>query len=143
MKYLLIAFLTIMSSAAYAQQASNMGAGKQLSTVASNASHVYDDPETPAHFSHGKDSLDRFIAGNMRLAHVENGVGTTGKAIVVFIVEKDGSIGPAEILSISGDKDFDTEAVRIAKLMPKWVPAKEKGELVRSSNMLTFAYKLR
>ena len=79
----------------------------------------------------------------MRLGHVENGVGTTGKAIVVFIVEKDGTIGAAEILSTSGDNDFDAESVRIAKSMPKWIPAKNKDEAVRSSNMLTFAYRLK
>ncbi len=130
MKYIYTAWLLFMSLLSVAQQ---QGTG----------SRVYDDPETPAHFSYGKDSLDRFISRNMRLGHVENGVGTTGKAIVVFIVEKDGTIGAAEILSTSGDNDFDAESVRIAKSMPKWIPAKNKDEAVRSSNMLTFAYRLK
>lgn len=131
MKYLFIVFCLTSSLFAHAQKAPQ------------NAARVYDAPEKPAYFSYGKDSLDRFIARNIHIGHVENGEGVTGKAYVVFIVEKDGSIGAAEILRTSGDKNFDNEAVRIAKLMPKWVPAKDKGEVVRSSTMLSFQFQLK
>ena len=143
MKYSLIVLFTILTSVAYAQKGSNTVVGNQGTKPQMPASRVYDTPETPAFFSYGKDSLDRFIAHSMRLGHVENGEGVTGKAFVVFIVEKDGSIGAAEILRTSGDKAFDAEAVRIAKSMPKWMPAKDKGEVVRSSTMLTFAFRFK
>ncbi len=140
MKHFLIILFTASASAVYAQKTSKTVTGKQATQAHMPASKVYDAPETPAIFPYGKDSLDRFIARSMRLGHVENGEGVTGKAIVIFIVEKDGSIGAAEILRTSGDKAFDNESVRIAKTMPKWSPAKHNGEVVRSSTMLTFAY---
>jgi len=143
MKYFLIVLFIVWTSAVHAQQASGTVAGKQPSQPSVPASRVYDAPETPAIFPYGKDSLNRFIAHSIKLGHVENGEGVTGKAIVIFIVEKDGSIGAAEILRTSGDKGFDDESVRIAKSMPKWSPAKDKGEVVRSSTMLTFSYRFK
>ena len=132
-----------MSYVTCAQKSVSTGAGKNTALKPQSTSAVCESPEVVAYFPPGKDSLDRFISRSMRLGHVENGEGVTGKAIVVFIVESDGSIGSAEILRTSGDKGFDAEAVRITKLMPKWTPAKDKGKLVRSSNMLTFAFRLR
>jgi TonB family protein len=103
-----------------------------------NAAGVYEKPEVPAYFAAGRDSLDRFIKHNIHLKH--SGNDKVNNAVVVFLVEKDGHIGTAEILRTSGDKDFDSEAVAIVKAMPKWIPAKDKGEVVRSSNMLAFSY---
>ncbi len=142
MKNALIVFFTAISFIASAQRSATAAGDKAMQHAASPA-RVYDAPELPAAFPYGKDSLERFIARSMHLGHVENGEGVTGKAIVVFLVEKDGSIGAAEILRTSGDKNFDAESVRIAKSMPKWTPAKDKGETVRSSAMLTFAFKFR
>ena len=106
-------------------------------TSGPNAAGVYEQPEVAAHFAAGRDSLDRFIKHNI---HMKNaGSSKVDNAVVVFLVEKDGHIGAAEILRTSGDKDFDAEAVAIAKSMPDWVPAKDKGTVVRSSHMLTFS----
>ena len=107
-------------------------------TGASNTTKVYEQPEKPAYFGAGKDSLDRFVKQNMHMRH--GGTSGVANAIVVFIVEKDGHIGAAEILRTSGDKDLDAEAVSIVKSMPKWEPDKNKGVAVRSSTMLTFSY---
>ena len=131
MKYVFIFLCMIPTLFAHAQKA------------ALNASPVYESPEKPAYFPYGNDSLSKFIAHSIHIGHVETGKDVTGKAYVVFIVEKDGRIGAAEILRTSGDKNFDAEAVRVAKSMPAWAPAKDKGEVVRSSTMLTFAFSLK
>ncbi len=44
-----------------------------------------------------------------------------GRVIVKFVVEKDGSIGHAEILK-GVDCDLDREAIRVVKKMPRWQP---------------------
>ena len=130
MKYFFIILFILLTLNSFAQN------------KAPNAAGVYEQPEIAAYFQAGKDSLDRFIMHNIRLQNTARGHGVNSNAIVVFIVEKDGSVGAAEILRTSGDKEFDSESVRIAKSMPKWVPARDKGEVVRSSNMLTFSYRL-
>ena len=137
MRYLFIVLFILLSIPSHAQNAPGM---KPVTHQADANSVVYNDPGTKAYFPYGHDSLDHFIKKNMRVRHVENE--GTGKAIVVFIVEKDGSIGNAEIINTSGDKDFDKEAVRVVKKLPKWAPAKDKGTIVRSSSMLTVAYQL-
>ncbi len=138
MRYLFIVLFILFSIPSHAQ---NAPPGMKPIPHAEDAnSVVYNDPEQKAYFPFGHDSLDHFIKNNIHFSHVENG--GTGKAIVIFIVEKDGSIGNAEIINTSGDKDFDKEAARIVKKLPRWTPAKNKGKIVRSSSMLTVAYQL-
>ena len=99
------------------------------------AAGVYDAPEEKAFFPYGQDSLNRYIRSNMHIDRADKAI--SGKAVVVFIVEKDGSINKAEILSTSGDKDFDKEAVGAVKTVRGWIPAKNKSKVVRSTSMLS------
>ncbi len=127
MKYFFTIVIVLLSLSCFAQNAGP------------NAAGVYEKPEVAAQFAPGKDSLDRFIKHHIHMKHA--GSDRKDNAVVVFLVEKDGHIGAAEILRTSGDKDFDGEAVAIVKAMPNWVPARDKGTVVRSSAMLTFSYR--
>lgn len=125
MRYLFIIFCLLLSSGSFAQK---MAA-------------VCDSPEVKAYFPFGQDSLFHFIKHSL---HFEDaGDRITGKATVVFIVETDGTIHNAEILNTSKNKDFDNEAVRVVKTIAGWEPAKNKGNPVRSTDMLTVAYTVR
>jgi TonB family protein len=126
MRYLLIILCILLSSKSYAQ------------TTAT----ICDAPEEKAYFQYGQDSLDHFIKRNTHFRTIP-GNEAAGKAVVVFIVETNGSIGNAEIISTSGDTDFDKEAVRVIKTMAGWKPAKNKGKTVRSTSMLSVAYQVR
>ncbi len=106
-----------------------------------NAGGVYDSPEQPAYFPYGQDSLDRYIRQHIHFDHIDKDI--KGKAIVVFIVETDGSIKKAEILRTSGDARFDDEAVQVVKTISGWKPAKNKGIVVRSSSMISVGYQLK
>jgi periplasmic protein TonB len=67
----------------------------------------------------------------------------TGRVIVKFIVEKDGSVSKAEILQ-SVYPSLDAEAIRVVSSLPKFEkPAKQAGETVRVNYMvpITFALK--
>jgi protein TonB len=55
-----------------------------------------------------------------------------GTVIVNFIVGKDGTISDITVLR-SPHKLLSDEAIRAFKLMPKWVPGKQKGEAVNVS----------
>ena len=52
-----------------------------------------------------------------------------GFALVNFVIDTDGTIRDAKIVRSAG-KEADNEALRVVKLMPKWKPAKVKGEVV-------------
>ena len=138
MRYLFIVLFILLSIPSHAQNAPGM---KPVTHQADANSVVYNDPGTKAYFPYGHDSLDHFIKKNMRFRHVENE--GTGKAIVVFIVETNGSIVNAEIISTSGDNDFDKEAVRVVKTIRGWKPAMNKGKVVRSTAMLSVVFNVR
>lgn len=64
-----------------------------------------------------------------------------GKVIVGFIVEKDGSITNVKVIK-SAHPLLDAEAVRVTKLMPKWIPGKERGKAVRVQYTAPITYSL-
>ena len=54
-----------------------------------------------------------------------------GKVMISFIVEKDGAITHLKVVKSAG-KIFDDEALRVARLMPKWKPGVDSGKPCRS-----------
>lgn len=81
-------------------------------------------PEFPG----GPDSQNAFLRQNLKWP-----IGYecwSGTVLVEFIVETDGSITNPRV-EVSLYKDFDEEAIRVVKLMPKWKPARTQGEPVR------------
>jgi len=105
------------------------------------AAPVCDSPQERAYFPYGQDSLDHYIKAHAHFRDVGDKI--AGRATVVFIVETNGTIVNAEILSGSGNKDFDDEAVRVVKTISGWKPAKNKGKPVRSSDMLSVVFQVR
>ena len=51
--------------------------------------------------------------------------------VVSFTIDVDGSIVDPKVIR-SVDKELDAEALRVVGLMPKWIPAKEKGKNKKS-----------
>lgn len=72
------------------------------------------------------------------LAFLENAISeevrATGKEdriTLSFVVERDGSLSNIEILRSKGDKQLEDEAIRIIRKMPKWIPGKQRGKVVK------------
>ncbi len=79
------------------------------------------DPEFPG----GQEGLIKFL--RRYLATPENLEKDEKKVVrIKFKVDKDGSINTFEIVT-SGGLKFDNEVVRVAKKMPKWIPALQNG----------------
>ena len=72
------------------------------------------DPEFPG----GPDSLFTFIRQNLQWPNVPDD--WTDTVLVGFIVEVDGSITNPQV-KVSQHPEFNEEAIRVIKLMPKWV----------------------
>ncbi len=58
----------------------------------------------------------------------ENGI--SGRVILTFIIEKDGSLTSIEVL-LSPDRSLSEEAIRVLKQSPKWSPAMQRNQPVR------------
>ena len=134
MRSLFLLFCILLSVPSQAQK-------KATLTEKRIATPVCESPQVKAYFPYGQDSIAHYIKLHSRFRDV--GDKTTGKATVVFIVETDGSILHAEIFRTSGNQEFDREAVRIVKTISDWKPALNKGEAVRSTDMLSVTYDVR
>ena len=64
-----------------------------------------------------------------------------GMVVISFVVEKDGSLTNFEVVRKLLPL-FDEEALRVVRLMPKWIPVIEKGEPVRWQFNLPIKFKL-
>ena len=56
--------------------------------------------------------------------------GIEGKVYIGFVVEIDGSLTNFTIVK-SAHPLLDEEALRVVKLMPKWIPGKQKDKAIR------------
>ena len=97
--------------------------------------------EQQAEFPGGLPALMKWIGNNIRYPEAAQQNDIQGRVIVKFVVEKDGSIGAADIVK-GVDKDLDREAIRVVKKMPKWQPGKNNGVAVRSYFTLPVVFKL-
>ena len=76
---------------------------------------------------------------NYPVVAIENQI--QGKVICQFVVNRDGSIEDVVVVS-SIHPSLDKEAVRVIKLMPKWIPGKQRGKAVRVKFTLPVNFKL-
>lgn len=97
--------------------------------------------EQQAEFPGGQAALMKWLSNNVRYPESAQQNDIQGRVVVKFVVEKDGSIGHAEILK-GVDRDLDREALRVVKKMPKWQPGKNNGVAVRSYFNLPVVFRL-
>ena len=97
--------------------------------------------EQPAEFPGGQAALMKWLSNNIRYPEAAQQNDIQGRVVVKFVVEKDGSVGHAEIAR-GVDKDLDREALRVVNKMPKWQPGKNNGVAVRSYFNLPVTFRL-
>ena len=114
-KFILILFTLLCSLSTYSQE--------QRDSV-----HIFVDYEQMPYFRGGHAGFIQFIEDNMKYPYVVDCV--EGRVIVEVIIEKDGTITNPKIKK-SVHPLFDAEALRLVSIMPKFAPAKYRGEACR------------
>lgn len=102
-------------------------------------SEIYKVVEQMPKFPGGLEAMREFI--NENLKYPEGAGCVEGKVILQFTVEKDGSLSDIKVAR-SLEPTFDAEAIRVIKLMPKWIPGEMRGKPVRIEYMLPVSFKL-
>ena len=92
-------------------------------------------------FPGGTPALYEYLNNNLRYPSIARENEVQGRVIVIFTVEKDGSLSNIT-LARSVDPMLDKEAMRLVRGMPKWIPGKLNGEAVRTRYLLPVAFKL-
>jgi protein TonB len=93
-------------------------------------------------FRGGESALRKFLQENVRYPEsaAEAGIEIEGRVIVTFKVEKDGSLSDIKVVRGLGP-EFDEEALRVVKMMPKWLPAHTGGKVSVARYTLPIIFK--
>lgn len=97
--------------------------------------------ETPASFKGGTDGLYKYLSENLKYPKQAQNLGVEGKVILEIIVEKDGQVSDVMVAKGIG-AGCDAEAVRVIKESPKWIPAKQNGNIVRQKLLIPIDFAL-
>ena len=102
---------------------------------------VFDVVEKMPEFPGGQQELMNFLMKNIKYPKEATDKGTQGRVVVQFVVNKDGSVvEPTVVKSVS--PELDQEALRVVKMMPKWQPGKQNGEVVRVKYTVPVSFRL-
>jgi hypothetical protein len=92
-------------------------------------------------FPGGDNARLNFIFENLSYPSIAKEKKIQGIVYTTFIVEKDGTLSDIKIHKGIGG-GCDEECIRIVKLMPKWIPGKHNGNVVRVLYYLPFKFTL-
>ena len=102
---------------------------------------VLEKAEVMPEYPGGEKAMMQFVADNVKYPQDAIDKEISGRVLVSFVVEKDGSIGDVKVVKGIGG-GCDEEAVRVVNTMPKWKPGMDKGKPVRVSYMMPITFKL-
>nr|WP_295927571.1 TonB family protein [uncultured Dyadobacter sp.] len=85
---------------------------------------VEQQPEFPG----GDEARRKFFSQNLKTP--KSATNAKGKVFVSFVVNKDGTLQDQTLFKSLSD-EYDQEALRVVKLMPKWIPGRQSGRALR------------
>ena len=103
---------------------------------------IYSVASQPPAFPGGDEQLFKFIFQNLQYPSICGDAQIQGKVILRFVVKANGEIGKVEVIR-SVDSVLDREAIRVVKMLPSFVPARNaKGENVDCWYILPINFKI-
>ena len=109
--------------------------GGEISKEASDDDGLFIDYFENAQFPGGDEACMKWLQEHIKYPEGYTSNQPQGKVVVSFIVEKDGSLDSIKVMK-SPDPLLSEEAIRVVKEMPKWVPARYYGKVIRSRFLL-------
>ena len=106
-------------------------------------SKVFVAVEVMPKFKGGESAMMEFLTMNMKYPQAAVKAKLQGRAIVGFIVRKDGTISDVQIKKSAGHAVLDEEAMRVVKSMPAWEPGKQKGKPVNVKYYVPITFRLK
>ena len=86
-------------------------------------------------------SVNGWLADHIKYPVVAAENGLSGRVVVQFVVERDGSVSQVRVVR-GVDPSLDKEAQRVISSMPKWIPGKQNGQAVRSRFTVPVTFRL-
>ena len=104
--------------------------------------NVYDVVEQMPRFPGGERKLAEFIEEKMQYPKKCAEKGIYGRVIVAFVVERSGQLSNIRVVK-SVHRALDKEALRIVKLMPRWIPGEQNGVTVRVKYIIPIRFSVK
>ena len=82
-----------------------------------------------------------WVQSRLRYPQIAQENGITGRVLLTFVVERDGSLTNIEVLQ-TPDRSLSDEAARVLKMSPKWKPGKQRNQAVRVKYTLPVDFRL-
>ena len=106
-----------------------------------NDEKVFQVVEKAPEFPGGVEAMMRYLSENIRYPEEAKAAGKEGRAIISFVVKKDGSINDVTLLRTAGMESLDNEALRVIASMPKWNPGMQGGKAVNVKYTIPVVFK--
>lgn len=90
----------------------------------------------------GNTEFMKFLMKNIKYPKEAIEKGVEGKVIVQFIVRKDGTLTGHKVVK-SENPLLNEEALRVTRMMPKWIPGKQDGKAVSALFNVPVTFRLR
>jgi len=103
---------------------------------------VYEVVEQMPVFPGGIQALMTYLKDNVKYPQEMAEKKIQGRVVVSFIIDKEGNVTDVKV-AYSVSKQFDEEAMRVIRAMPKWVPGKQNGKNVNVRYNIPVSFKLK
>ena len=104
--------------------------------------NVYDVVEQMPQFPGGFQKMNEFIEENMQYPKKCAEKGVYGRVVITFVVERSGKLSNIRVVK-SVHPALDKEALRIVKLMPRWIPGEQNGVTVRVKYIIPIRFSVK
>ncbi|GAA0879979.1 hypothetical protein GCM10009119_29490 [Algoriphagus jejuensis] len=111
------------------------------SVLLSPSDEVFDIVEEQPNPAGGMAGWNMYLSKNLQYPYQARRMGIEGTVIVVFEIQKDGSVRNVEVLRGIGG-GADEEALRVVINSPKWEPGRQRGQAVNTRMRLPIRFKL-
>ena len=115
----------------------------ELQMMAPDTTKVFGDiAEQMPMFPGGDRKLMEYLASSIQYPPECEESCIQGRAVVTFVVERDGSISNAKVIKRL-DPLLDAEALRVVNAMPKWIPGRQNGVTVAVKYTIPVTFRLK
>lgn len=122
-------------------KAKSIGPSDLSARITEGTDEIFDVTEVQPIPPGGMEGWSNYLLSNLKYPEEARKMGIEGTVIVVFVINKDGSIRDAEILRGIG-AGVDEEAMRVVTESPDWTPAYQRGRAVASRMRLPVRFSL-
>ena len=143
LKALLVIPVATLAVSVFANGTNASETPKETHPQTTTKTKIHDTVEEMPEFNGGQLAMMEFLMNNMKYPQAAVKAKQQGRAIVGFVIRKDGTVSDVHITKSAGYAVLDEEAIRVVKAMPAWKPGKQKGKPVNVKYYVPITFRLK